>query len=167
MRFCLLSYFIHYSVVVQPAERSAAGAANISPVNISSISGEVQGLSHSIMIIINLNIYSLHCLGTLADRCHADFHSKFRFYVPLSVFLTAACSPCASQERTSEVCSPIQSLLYTRWERTGDPSLLPRPRKTAYEATIVHHSLLRERDRTRDRCRRLYRPRRCCWELTS
>ena len=40
------------------------------------------------------------------------FHSKSRFYVPHSVFLTAACSLCASEGRASEVCSPVQSLLH-------------------------------------------------------
>ena len=40
--------------------------------------------------------------------------------------------------------------LGANWDRRGDPSLLPMPRKTA---TIVHgrHSLLRGRNRSRDR----------------
>ena len=43
-------------------------------------------------------------------------------------------------------------MLGANWDRQGVPSLLPMPRKTAYEATIVHgrHSLLaRGRNRAR------------------
>ena len=44
-------------------------------------------------------------IGAMPISIHTSvFHSKFRFYVPHSVFITAACSPCASEGRTSEVC---------------------------------------------------------------
>ena len=97
---------------------------------------------------------------TVADRCHADFHSVchssicFPFHIPFlrSTFRVSHRGLFPMRGRVK--CALRYNGCYTlgaNWDRQGDPNLLPRPRKMAYEVTIVRHLLLRGRDCARDR----------------